>query len=175
MMTTRFRTCVRRLEGGRPRTTRRLAVPADDQSSVESDHGPWHRPTRQTPAKPARRRQAIHEPGRPVPRREARACSPSIPQLSYKSAIQADAGGRWRRVPCRLRCPYGQRHARRVRHATQEDLDRVEALLVELRKLPPLRERKRGYFSRDPGRSFTSTRMPVTSTPMSGSTACSSA
>jgi hypothetical protein len=35
-----------------------------------------------------------------------------------------------------------------VRHATQEDLDRVEALLVELRKLPRLRERKRGYFSR---------------------------
>jgi hypothetical protein len=37
---------------------------------------------------------------------------------------------------------------KRVRHATQEDLDRVEALLVELRKLPQLRERKRGYFSR---------------------------
>ena len=35
-----------------------------------------------------------------------------------------------------------------MRHATQEDLDRVEALLVELRKLPRLRERKRGYFSR---------------------------
>jgi hypothetical protein len=35
-----------------------------------------------------------------------------------------------------------------VRHATQEDLDRVEGLLVELRKLPQLRERKRGYFSR---------------------------
>jgi hypothetical protein len=37
-----------------------------------------------------------------------------------------------------------------VRHATQEDLDHVEALLVELRKLPELRERKRGYFSRGP-------------------------
>lgn len=36
-----------------------------------------------------------------------------------------------------------------MRHATQEDLDQVEALLVELRKLPQLRERKRGYFSRD--------------------------
>jgi hypothetical protein len=35
-----------------------------------------------------------------------------------------------------------------VRHATQEDLDRLEALLVELRGLPQLRERKRGYFSR---------------------------
>jgi hypothetical protein len=35
-----------------------------------------------------------------------------------------------------------------VRHATQEDLDHVEALLVELRKLPQLRERKRGFFSR---------------------------
>jgi hypothetical protein len=34
-----------------------------------------------------------------------------------------------------------------VRHATQEDLDRLEAVLVELRKLPQLRERKRGYFS----------------------------
>ena len=35
-----------------------------------------------------------------------------------------------------------------MRHATQEDLDHVEALLIELRKLPQLRERKRGYFSR---------------------------
>jgi hypothetical protein len=35
-----------------------------------------------------------------------------------------------------------------VRHATQNDLDRLEALLVELRRLPQLRERKRGYFSR---------------------------
>jgi hypothetical protein len=35
-----------------------------------------------------------------------------------------------------------------VRHATEEDLDLVEALLAELRTLPQLRERKRGYFSR---------------------------
>ena len=49
---------------------------------------------------------------------------------------------------CLLRCLYIQRHARHVRHATPEDLDRVEVLLVELRKLPQLRERKRGYFSR---------------------------
>ena len=35
-----------------------------------------------------------------------------------------------------------------MRHATQEDLDRIEALLAELRALSPLRERKRGYFSR---------------------------
>ena len=35
-----------------------------------------------------------------------------------------------------------------MRHATQEDLDRLEALLLELRGLPQLRERKRGYFSR---------------------------
>jgi hypothetical protein len=35
-----------------------------------------------------------------------------------------------------------------VRHATQEDLDQVEELLGELRQLPQLRERKRGYFSR---------------------------
>lgn len=34
-----------------------------------------------------------------------------------------------------------------VRHATQEDLDRLETLLMELRKLSQLRERKRGYFS----------------------------
>ena len=34
-----------------------------------------------------------------------------------------------------------------MRHATQEDLDQLEALLVELRKFSPLRERKRGYFS----------------------------
>jgi hypothetical protein len=35
-----------------------------------------------------------------------------------------------------------------VQHATQDDRDRVEALLVELRKLLQLRERKRGYFAR---------------------------
>jgi hypothetical protein len=35
-----------------------------------------------------------------------------------------------------------------VRHATEDDLDQLEALLVELRKLPQLRERKRGSFSR---------------------------
>jgi hypothetical protein len=35
-----------------------------------------------------------------------------------------------------------------VRHATDEDLDHVAALLTELRTLPQLRERKRGYFSR---------------------------
>ena len=37
-----------------------------------------------------------------------------------------------------------------MRHATQEDLDHIEALLVELRKLPQLRERKPGSFSRGP-------------------------
>ena len=36
-----------------------------------------------------------------------------------------------------------------MRHATPDDLDRLEALLAELRRLPALRERKRGYFSRD--------------------------
>ena len=35
-----------------------------------------------------------------------------------------------------------------MRHATEEDLDRLAPLLAELRKLPQLRERKRGYFSR---------------------------
>jgi hypothetical protein len=34
-----------------------------------------------------------------------------------------------------------------VRHATQEDLDRLKTLLFELRKLPQLRERKPGHFS----------------------------
>src|SRR5271166_441163 len=41
-----------------------------------------------------------------------------------------------------------RRHARYVRHATQDDLDHLEALLAELREFPQLRERKRGYFSR---------------------------
>ena len=40
-----------------------------------------------------------------------------------------------------------------MRHATQGDLDQLEALLAELRKLPQLRERKRGYFSQG-GRAF---------------------
>ncbi|MGA7172743.1 MAG: hypothetical protein WCB86_04720 [Candidatus Dormiibacterota bacterium] len=35
-----------------------------------------------------------------------------------------------------------------MRHATEHDLDQLEALLAELRALPQLRERKRGYFSR---------------------------
>ncbi len=35
-----------------------------------------------------------------------------------------------------------------MRHATDQDLDRVDPLLAELRKLPQLRERKRGSFSR---------------------------
>ena len=35
-----------------------------------------------------------------------------------------------------------------MRHATEQDLDQLEPLLVELRKLPQLRERKRGSFSR---------------------------
>lgn len=35
-----------------------------------------------------------------------------------------------------------------MRHATQQDLDRLEALLAELRRLPQLRERKLGHFSR---------------------------
>jgi hypothetical protein len=34
-----------------------------------------------------------------------------------------------------------------MRHATDEDLDRLEPLLTELRALPQLRERKRGSFS----------------------------
>ena len=35
-----------------------------------------------------------------------------------------------------------------MRHATPEDLDRVERLLAQLRAVPGLRERKRGSFSR---------------------------
>ena len=34
-----------------------------------------------------------------------------------------------------------------MRHARGEDLDRIDALLADLRKVPELRERKRGYFS----------------------------
>ena len=45
------------------------------------------------------------------------------------------------------RCSSLRRDHRPVRHATEEDLDRLETLLVELRKLSQLRERKRGYFS----------------------------
>ncbi|SRR6266851_4254476 len=37
---------------------------------------------------------------------------------------------------------------RLVRHATEQDLDCLDELLAELRRLPQLRERKRGYFSR---------------------------
>jgi hypothetical protein len=44
--------------------------------------------------------------------------------------------------------PWTGRHAQDVRHATEEDLDRLEELLAALRRLPQLRERKRGYFSR---------------------------
>jgi N-acetylglutamate synthase-like GNAT family acetyltransferase len=35
-----------------------------------------------------------------------------------------------------------------VRHARDEDLDRIEQLLEEIRKLPGLTERKRGTFYR---------------------------
>jgi hypothetical protein len=59
--------------------------------------------------------------------------------------VRAAGGLRGARL---LRCPRPQRHARHVRHATQDDLDCLEELLGELRKLPQLRERKRGYFSR---------------------------
>ncbi len=34
-----------------------------------------------------------------------------------------------------------------MRHATENDLDHLEELLVDLRALPELRERKRGSFS----------------------------
>jgi hypothetical protein len=37
---------------------------------------------------------------------------------------------------------------RTVRHATDRDLDELEELLADLRKLSELRERKRGSFSR---------------------------
>jgi hypothetical protein len=33
-----------------------------------------------------------------------------------------------------------------MRHATEADLDRLDDLLAELRKVPAIRERKRGYF-----------------------------
>ena len=37
-----------------------------------------------------------------------------------------------------------------MRYASQADLDRIETLLADLRGIPGLRERKRGYFSRGP-------------------------
>lgn len=37
-----------------------------------------------------------------------------------------------------------------MRHATEADLNCLEELLAELRNLPQLRERKRGYFSQGP-------------------------
>ena len=33
-----------------------------------------------------------------------------------------------------------------MRHATEADLDRLDDLLAELRKVPAIRERKRGHF-----------------------------
>lgn len=35
-----------------------------------------------------------------------------------------------------------------MRHATDRDLDRLDSLLLELRRLTELREREGGYFSR---------------------------
>ena len=35
-----------------------------------------------------------------------------------------------------------------MRHATPDDLDRLEALLVQLREFPDLKERRRGNFTR---------------------------
>jgi hypothetical protein len=61
------------------------------------------------------------------------------------TTIKPSGGLHRRQLLCRQ---HAQRHARPVRHATQEDLDHLEALLLELRKLPELRERERGYFSR---------------------------
>jgi hypothetical protein len=44
----------------------------EGHTSVESDHGPEHRPTPQTLAEPTRRRQAVHEPSRSMSRRDTR-------------------------------------------------------------------------------------------------------
>jgi hypothetical protein len=40
-----------------------------------------------------------------------------------------------------------------MRHARDQDLDRIEGLLVQIRTLPGLAEKKRGVFYRN-GRSF---------------------
>ena len=50
-------------------------------------------------------------------------------------------------VPCPLLRDRSGSHPRHVRHATDDDLDRLERLLAELREFAQLRERKRGYFS----------------------------
>ena len=55
-------------------------------TSVESGRGPRHRPTRQTLGEPTRRRQAVHQPSRSRPRREARSPTraPRAPQTSRR-------------------------------------------------------------------------------------------
>ena len=62
----------------------------------------------------------------------------------------------------------------RVRHATDEDLDRGEPLLIELRQMPQLRERKRGSFSRGARAFLHFTRTATTSTSTFGLGASSS-
>jgi hypothetical protein len=80
--------------------------------------------------------------------RRGTAPHPSVHLIGHATGTRPS--GRQEIVPCRsvLAVSYGHRHARLVRHATQEDLDRIEVLLAELRGLPQLWERKRGYFSR---------------------------
>ena len=76
-----------------------------------------------------------------------RSLAPPLPY--WRSIATLMAGSTYQtRSPSQLSRRTCQRHAWRVRHATREDLDQVEALLDELRKLPELRERKRGAFSR---------------------------
>jgi hypothetical protein len=61
--------------------------------------------------------------------------------IAGSPAVSGDAAA------CRLPIRGSGRHAQYVRHATEDDLDRVDALLAELRGFPQLRERKRGSFS----------------------------
>ena len=96
----------------------------------------------------------------------------AIPLQQFQRVLVPVIGGRYRALPCspsrrpdgstwppgrpvksRAPLPLPLRHhcrgshPRRVRHATQDDLDRLDSLLAELREFAELRERKRGYFS----------------------------
>jgi hypothetical protein len=68
-----------RRRGAGPRTTCRLPAPVEGTPPIESGHSPRHRPTRQSLAEPTRTRQAVHEPSRSMPQRDARSPSPARP------------------------------------------------------------------------------------------------
>ena len=66
-------------ERDRGRQTCRLPAPVAGTPLIESGHSPRHRPARQALAEPTRTRQAVHQPSRSMPRRDARSPSPARP------------------------------------------------------------------------------------------------